>query len=234
MNLKKRNIIVTFTIFLVAVMTMGSTLAYFSDEQTVTNTFTMGDLDITLTETWDPDDGEEMVPGDSVDKKPIVTADKGDSFMRVTVTIMDKNDGVAAGTKVTDAARLAKIMQTLYFDPGTTIVTGTHYSTTQIAAWPATVLNGYNSNKFTQHSATGGVYVYYYKDSTTTPANIFKQGTSATLFTHVVIPSNWTQTDIATLGKYDVVVKAEAVQCGGFANDAAAFTALDAQIAATP
>lgn len=231
MTVHKRNMITACAVLLVAVMTLGSTLAFFTDTETKTNVFTMGNLDITLAETWTPADGEKMVPGDTVVKAPKVTAVKGDGYMRVTVTILDKNTGVAPGTKVTDAARIAKIKETLYHDAnGAIIVPGTKYSTADIAKWNVgDVKKVYNDSAFTETVKAPGVFVYTYKNTTT--KNIFKEGMDATLLTNVVIPSDWNLKDIELLGKYDIEIKAEAIQAEGFANDVEAFAALDAQIA---
>lgn len=53
----------------------GATLAYLQDEtSTITNTFTIGDVEIDLDEPqWNPEEAEDMVPGATVDKDPYVT-----------------------------------------------------------------------------------------------------------------------------------------------------------------
>lgn len=71
---------------------IAGTLAYFTDTtDTKTNVFTVGDLDITLDEpNWDYDDSSfEIIPGNSVDKDPVVTveANSVDSYLRVVVTM---------------------------------------------------------------------------------------------------------------------------------------------------
>lgn len=68
-------------IILLMVFVVGEAIAYFTDTDTKTNTFTIGNVDITLTETgWDaladtnsndiPDDAEDMLPGESITKDP--------------------------------------------------------------------------------------------------------------------------------------------------------------------
>lgn len=238
MTLRKRNIVVACAVLLIAALAIGGTLAFFTDESEVTNTFTVGDLDIDVTEEWNPEDGEEMVPGDNVEKVPVVTSLSGDGYLRVIMTVMDKNDGVAEGTTVTDSDRLNKILSTLYYDPtGTVITLGTKYSTTDIAGWASSgIKTPVNSTEFVQHSAVNGVYTYYYTNPTLVngKTDIFAEGQEVTLFTRVIIPSDWTQEDLELLGKYDIVIKAEAIQEEGFGSQSEAFTALDAQITATP
>jgi hypothetical protein len=73
--------------------TVGGTLAWLIAEDTVTNTFTYGDINIELTETdtgLDADDNDktneyEMVPGNFIDKDPtvIVEADSEDCYLFV-------------------------------------------------------------------------------------------------------------------------------------------------------
>ncbi len=71
----------------------GATLAYLQDEtSTITNTFTIGDVEIDLDEPqWNPDDAEDMVPGATVDKDPYVTnVGQTDAFIGIRV------DGIEA------------------------------------------------------------------------------------------------------------------------------------------
>lgn len=79
--------------------TVGGTLAWLIDKDTVTNTFTYGDINIELTETdtgLDADDNDktndyEMVPGNSIEKDPKVTveADSEDCYLFVQ---LEKSD----------------------------------------------------------------------------------------------------------------------------------------------
>lgn len=238
MENRKKRIFGTCAILLLAVITIGGTLAYFTDEDEVTNVFSVGDLKIDLEEDWDPEDGENMVPGDTVVKEPVTTALSGNGYLRMIVTIEDNNEGVAEGTKVTDEARLAKILSTLYFDStGTNIIAGQKYSADDLAALTAggSVTNPVNTNAFILNSAADGVYEYYYINATLVDGkeNIFEEGTQVQLFTNVVIPTNWAQEDLELLGKYSILIRAEAIQEKGFDNMTEAFAALDAQNAST-
>ncbi len=72
---------------LVGVVGAGATLAYLTDAtNAVTNTFTVGKVDITLTEesndgSWNEEnngfDYNNILPGDELDKKPVVTVVAG-------------------------------------------------------------------------------------------------------------------------------------------------------------
>ena len=78
MNKKKT---ITAAVVLMLVLLVGGLVAYFTDKDEVTNTFTVGNVDIEVLETnWDaltdsdgndiPDDAENMMPGQSVAKDP--------------------------------------------------------------------------------------------------------------------------------------------------------------------
>lgn len=85
---------VTFGAVVLAMSTAvaaGSSLAYFTDSEDVTNTFTVGDVDIDLTEPlWNPTEEHIISPGAEIAKNPTVTnAGINDAYIRVKVTISD-------------------------------------------------------------------------------------------------------------------------------------------------
>lgn len=232
---KKRNIVASLAILLVATIVISATYAYFTDSAEVTNTFTVGNLDIDLEEPkWEPEKGEDLVPGSTLDKDPTVTAVKSDSYMRLIMTIVDKDatpDAEGNYPTVTDPDRLALILKTLYYDTtGSTIIEGTKYSLANIDAWLNAVpnplaLNPFNSVDFEYKADLNGVYTYWYKSN----GYIFTEGTEVKFITSIVIPTDWTQEHLEKLGKYDIVFFAEAIQTEGFANATDAFDALDTQ-----
>jgi len=78
---KKKTILAAIVLLLVFVV--GGAIAYFTDTDTKTNTFTIGNVDIDLVETaWDalpdedndkiPDAAEDMMPGEFVTKDPVI------------------------------------------------------------------------------------------------------------------------------------------------------------------
>lgn len=73
--MKKKNLIIASST-LAALAIAGGALAFFTDVETATNTFTVGDVEITLTEpNWKPDENPPMTPGQEVPKDPTVTND---------------------------------------------------------------------------------------------------------------------------------------------------------------
>ena len=79
----KKKLALILSVVIVFGVTVGATLAWLQDTtQTVTNTFTVGDIDITLTETGATDTNDDelgdaksykMIPGKELDKDPTVT-----------------------------------------------------------------------------------------------------------------------------------------------------------------
>lgn len=223
---KKKLALILTTVALVVSLTIGGTLAYLTDKGDVTNTFTVGNVDISIDEPhWDDTtDGKDMLPGDTLVKDPIIAAVDGDSYMRVKMEIIDTTTGLA----ITDVARINLILSTIYTDTtytfatvGTNIVEGQKYSAASIAAFV-----GINTTKFdfdATRVAAPGVRYYNYN-------SIFKAADSdqVVLFTNIVMPTDFTNTQITLLGSYSLKLSAEAIQSDNFTNAAAAFTALDA------
>ena len=133
MNKKKVLALVT-ALTLVATVGIGATLAYFTDKADVENVFTMGHVDITLTENEvevDEETGEyvqkddetaiteeglgfeDVVPGQTVPKNPTVTVAEGseDAYIRVQLTFegLDntQKEQLLAGIEILDGWTLA-------------------------------------------------------------------------------------------------------------------------------
>ena len=73
--MKKKITAIALVVCLVAVAVVGGSLAYFIDEEEATNTFTVGNVDITLTEpNWTStgsQDAPEVYPGEPLAKDPV-------------------------------------------------------------------------------------------------------------------------------------------------------------------
>ena len=93
----KKNVLIAGA--LIALMAIGSTFAYFVDRDSVTNSFTVGDVEISVSEpNWDPDEGTDITPNKVTKKDPKITNEGANDafvFMRVTVpraTVKTAND----------------------------------------------------------------------------------------------------------------------------------------------
>ncbi len=94
--MKKKLTAVSLVVALLAIAIIGTSLAYFTDDDEATNTFTVGNVKIELAEEkWDEavdnSENENMYPGQTIDKDPVVTnIGKNPAFIRISVTNLDQ------------------------------------------------------------------------------------------------------------------------------------------------
>lgn len=249
---KKALTLMILSLTLIAVMAFGGTLAYFTDFDEVTNTFTMGKVNIELDEpNWDEDAGLDLYPGNVRDKDPTVTAKEGKSYLRIRMEIVDGDDKL-----ITDTDRINLILNTLYFDTafgtaGANIDGTKKYTVAELNTLASAnkINKEYNRTDYAFAGIeTGKPGVRYYNyvanagifDGNKTPAD------SAMLFSSVVIPKDWHNEEIFDLNGdeyettdngslevtvagngYKLVLKAEAIQASDMTNAAEAFAALN-------
>ena len=239
---EKRNILFAGAISCAMLFGIGNTMAYFTENAVQTNVFTTGDLDIGLKEPgWDPEDndGKNMYPGYTVYKNPTVkniTSDKnGDEpcYVRMTVDILNNQ-----GRPVTDNQALNLIYKTIYFDKtfngsydkkegyGTGLVQDRipGYSLAQLASYP--MVNPLWVKDTSRSTASSLVFNYMGEKGD----GILDIGEESTLFTNVVIPTDWNQTQMQKVGNYQLKVTAQAIQSKGFASQSEAYRMLDEEI----
>lgn len=101
----KKIVAIVLAMALVAVAAVGATMAYLTDTKSVTNTFTMGDVKITLDETDVKNltgdrvtsNAYDIYPGAVVTKDPIVhNVGKNGAYIRATVNVSNWMNLVAA------------------------------------------------------------------------------------------------------------------------------------------
>lgn len=242
-NHKRSLLIAGLSLVLVAVISAGGTIAYFSGSDEVKNTLSLGRVEISLDEpSWDPEKGLELRPGGRADKDPIVTAAEGDSYMRVKMEIVDGED-----KSITDEARLSLILQTLWYDKGGALAdSSTKYLTAELEQLEADgkVDSGYNKEQFTFAGIEEGnpsVRYYHYN-------GIFSaaSGDTAVLFTDMIVPRDWHNGEIFALSGdsytvldsgvieitqkgtgYKILLTGEAIQAEEMESAEEAFAALD-------
>lgn len=205
--MKNKKKITILALSMIAVFAAAITFAYFTDQSSqVTNTFTMGNVEIILDEalvvpttgpsgtTWAADEEadrvlnntyENIYPGAVLPKDPTVqNTGSNPAYVRVKVTVEDFG------------------LETNPSDLWAPIGSG----------W---VLDAVKSS--------GNVFYYNYTD-------ILQSGASSSaVFTKVEIPTTFTSANMAAIGNFNILVEAHAIQAQGFANVTAAFTAYDAQ-----
>lgn len=205
-NTKKALLALTCAVMLVVGSVMG-TMAYLTDRtQTVTNTFTIGNVDIKLdeakivngvatTERTETGNAYHLLPGQVYAKDPTVTvvANSEDSYVRAFVTV-----------KYAEAADavLAKYNYQRWFDFNQNWTIQPNVETTKA--------NGMITR----------TYEFRYNTSVTKAATDTKL---EPLFTKITVPGGLTNEEIATLNNLNINVIAQAIQATGFANADAAW-----------
>ena len=181
------------------------------------------DVKISVTETWNPNDGLDIGAGSTMVKQPVVNNQKGDCYMRAIIRITDDDGTILNPAIETDKKRIDLILGTLYSDINSKINTNKSYSSTELNK-----LSGvhaiYNDKIFNapEYNADMQAYTFEYKGK-------FAKGTQANLFDKVVVPTDYTDADIALMGDYKVIVWAQAIQTESFADQQSAMNALSDQ-----
>lgn len=216
--MKKKSILMAaIAVMLVAVLVVGGTLAYFTDTKAATNTFTMGNVAITLDEmdVNNPDarttkgNTYNVYPGQTVTKDPVVhNTGKNAAYIRATVNVSNWMNLVAAyypdfkETFPNDGYKAALNLLVGQLGEGWSVVDVVKGDTFTIGQFDAKFILKYDGTL-----AAG---------SETTP-----------MFTQVMVPAGLDNANASTFSS--VKVQAQAIQADGFGTWEAAFAAFDGQ-----
>ena len=212
----KKKILVACLCVALAVLTIaGTTLAYLTSQDEVTNTFTVGNVQIKLDEAKANPDGSlvanadrvkansyKLIPGHTYNKDPMVTVLKGSesSYIKMTVTF-------------TKAAELDAI----FAPTGATLTS---------------IFNGYDSANWIYKgntedtTANTRTYEFWYKETVAAPTADVELDA---LFDSITVPGTITKEQLATIEGMTITVNAYAIQADGFANAEAAWAAYPAK-----
>ena len=211
----KKKILVACLCVALAVLTIaGTTLAYLTSQDTVTNTFTVGNVEIKLDEAKANTDGTlveganrvkansyKLIPGHTYAKDPMVTVLKGSesSYIKMTVTFS-----------------MAKELDAIFKPNGAPLTD---------------IFDGYDSTNWTAKGNTKDTvantrtYEFWYKETVAAPtADVALDA----LFDSITVPGNITKEQLATIEGMTITVNAYAIQADGFANADAAWAAYTA------
>ena len=224
--MKKHNKVL-LAVLCAALLVVGSvagTLAYFTDHETVVNTFTVGNVEIELHETGEVNRNDGTVgkdyklqPGLSYAKDPVVTLKEGseESYVRMIVTVENYEKLKAAFPKDKEFGG-KKVYEDWYLGEGENevfllqkLVKGW-----EPAKWECVAISA------------NGVYEFRYTEKVAAPNADVKL---PALFTEVVIPGSVNNIELANLQDFDITIDAHAIQAAGFANEAKAWEAFDIQ-----
>ena len=214
MKTRSKALILTLCAVLLVTASMLGTMAYLTDNKTVTNTFTVGSVAIKLDEAQVTPDGKpvadaarvaensyKLIPGHTYTKDPMVTVLKGSeaSYVKMTVTFSkaDELDAIFAP----DGADLTSIFK--------------GYDNT---SW---IYKG-NTKDETKKTRT---YEFWYKEAVGAPnGNVALDA----LFDSITVPGTITNEQLATIEGMTITVNAYAIQADGFETEDAAWAAFDA------
>ena len=207
--MKKKITAIFLCVALLATAIVGASLAYFTDTDNKTNTFTVGNVQIKLDEAKANPDGSlvpgaervkansyKLLPGHTYNKDPMVTVLKGSesSYIKMTVTFSKANELDAIFAP--NGADMTKIF------------------------------NGYDSNNWIYKNNTKDAtantrtYEFWYKKAVGAPnADVALDA----LFDSITVPGTITNEQLATIKDMTITVNAYAIQADGFANANAAW-----------
>lgn len=206
----KKKILVACLCVALAVLTIaGTTLAYLTSQDKVTNTFTVGKVAIKLDEAKANTDGTlvegaarvkansyKLMPGHTYNKDPMVTVLAGSepSYIKMTVTFSKANE-----------------LDAIFAPTGANLTS---------------IFNGYDAAnwiyKGNTKDATAGTrtYEFWYKETVGAPtADVALDA----LFDSITVPADITSEQLATIAGMTITVNAYAIQADGFTTAAAAW-----------
>ena len=225
--MKKRILIMSVAMALVCVFAVGMTIAYLtSTTKTVTNTFTVGNVKITLDEAMVDEMGVpvenadrvtantyKLLPGHTYTKDPTIHVDESseDCFIRAKVTITNASAWQALIEKYAGGDLFEVITG---FDDG--------------IWW---VNSAYTSIDTESDTIT---YTFVYKNESHTDELgkriwTLTDGTDLVLFGGIDIPDGLNNEELRTVANTNITIIAEAIQADGFTSEADAWAAFEAQ-----
>ena len=208
--MKKKITAIVLVVLVLALLTMGMTLAYFTDEKEAENVFVFGDISIDLKEPgWQPgDDGimDDVFPGMEFDKDPyIVNTGDASAYIRMGVEI---NEAVLLDLVGESAPATEAMLQEILVD----------------LAAPG---SGWTFDRM--DTTADGTVIFWYN------GGMLEAGLAQTsaLFTAVHIPEDYKSDNVELIMGQDRIfginVIAQAIQTVGFNTAEEAYAVLDAE-----
>ena len=222
MKTAKKAMLMTLCAIILVVATVFGTMAYLTSTDEVNNTFTVGNVKITLDEAKVDTNGTpvegaarvkvndyKLLPGHTYTKDPTIHVDAAseDCFIRAKVTLTNAKEWIAIATKYAD-------------NKVENIIKGTDDN-----IW-------WVSQPAVDETANTVTYTFVYKNESHTDELGKRIWTSTdskdlVLFNEIAIPGGLTNDELAAVGSSKITVVAEAIQADGFANADAAWKAFE-------
>lgn len=230
MKTKSKALLLTLCAVLLVAASVLGTMAYLTSTDTVTNTFTVGKVEITLDETdvTNPNgprvkaNSYKLMPGTTYTKDPTVTVKAGseESYVRMKVTF---NNAAALMEMLPSAENLEDYTanEIVLIKKVAPILFLTNYTMVDSVWLPEYAMLGMEKtladpNYFVYDAQADTVtYIFYYPTTVTaTTADV----TLPVLFDTIKVPEHVTGEQLKALNNFKITVVAEAIQAGSFAD----------------
>lgn len=232
--MKKKTLALLLVLVMIFGISVGGTIAYLTDKETVTNTFTVGDVQIKLDEAKVDETGTKidnngdkviddkdrvtsndykLLPGMSYTKDPAVTVLEGseESYIRMIVTVTDCKDVDAAIDEVNTIRQKVEETPIQLID----------------------IFEGYDNSKWefkgvkkTDDADYSRIYEFWYKETVSGFEGTEKKAVKLDpLFTAIKVPGEIDNDSLAAIKEMEIIVEAHAIQSASFADAEAAWGA---------
>ncbi len=210
MKTKSKALLLTLCAVLLVTASVLGTMAFLTSTDEVKNTFTVGQVMITLDEAKANTDGSlvenadrvkaneyKLLPGHTYNKDPMVTVRKGSeaSYIKMTVTFSE-----------------ASALDAIFAPTGTNLTS---------------IFNGYDPDNWIykgntkDETANTRTYEFWYKEAVSAPtADVALDA----LFDSITVPGTITNEQLATIEGMTITVNAYAIQADGFTDAADAWS----------
>ena len=243
MKTKSKALLLTLCAALLVAASVLGTMAYLTDTETVTNTFTVGKVKIDLDEAKVNPDGTpvagaprvkansyKLLPGHTYTKDPTVTVKKGSesAYIRLKVTFNNATDIIALCTDPEYAEEGPTGVENAY-----PLIRMVNFVEANAAKWdgitPDNMVDTEDmlaDGKYFAYDETSDtlIYYFYYTETVAAPTADVKL---ATLFDSITVPGWVTGDQLAKLNNFQITAVAYAIQADGFATADAAWAAYD-------
>lgn len=238
MKTKSKALLLTLCAVLLVAASVLGTMAYLTSTDTVTNTFTVGKVEIKLDETdvTNPTgprvkaNSYKLMPGTTYTKDPTVTVLNGSeaSYVRMKVTFNNAKAIIALCTDPEFAEDGPTGVENAY-----PLIRMVKFVEANAAKWDGIIPDNMveteemlaNAKYFAYDAKADTLtYYFYYNETVSAPT---ADVALPVLFNEVTLPEWVTNTQLATLKDFQINVVAEAIQADGFADAGAAWAAFN-------
>lgn len=234
MKTKSKALLLTLCAVLLVAASVLGTMAYLTSSDTVTNTFTVGKVEIKLDETdvTNPTGSRvqansyKLMPGTTYTKDPTVTVLNGSeaSYVRMKVTFNNAKEIIALCTDPEFADEVTGV------ENAYPLIRMVKFVEANAAKWDGIIPDNMVETedmladaKYFAYDKTADTltYIFYYRETVTAPT---ADVVLPVLFDTIKVPEWVTGEQLKALNDFRITVVAEAIQAGSFANAADAWS----------